>query len=72
MHICSNGKHKACYLSANLSYSIILVQVFAVQQQMANMKMQQGQPMMMNGGMPLQPQQQPSMPPGQTLNPDLW
>lgn len=55
------------------SPSNILVQVFAVQQQMANLKMQQGQPMMMmNGGMPMQPQAQPSMPPGQTLNPDLW
>lgn len=46
-----------------------------MQQQMANLKMQQGQPMMMmNGGVPQQPQMQsqPTLPPGQTLNPDLW
>ncbi|XP_065891123.1 stromal membrane-associated protein 1-like [Dysidea avara] len=47
------------------------MQVFAVQQQMANLKVQQGQ-QMMNGGYPLQPQRQSNMPPGQTLNPDLW
>jgi len=49
----------------------VLVQVFQVQQQMANLKMQQGQ-QMMNGGYPLQPQRQSNLPPGQTLNPDLW
>ena len=58
-----------------MCFSILIfwLQVFAVQQQMTNLKMQQGHPMMMmNGGVPQQPQSHPAMPPGQTLNPDLW
>ena len=50
-----------------------LMEVSAMQAQMANLKTQKDQSMMkMNDGVPLEPQPQHTMPPGQMLNPNPW